>query len=464
MAYTLLDKMGQPILKDGREIFGQDFGMVFKSVNLDNRTLRIVGSDETKDRFGDIVSINGWVLENYLKNPVFLWAHNYSSVPLGKTIKLIKRRDPKRLEFLIKWPTSKGLHPFADMILELYAERIINASSVGFIPLTWEELPYDDESKNVWNKPRKFTKQELLELSGCPIPANPSALQDALMGKSFGKIPAEEMIKWMNSEYPTPEAKDDILQELDVKPVFIDETEPRIIQVRENLTDDTTVTSTCEDLNIHVHTQDVTSNCEFDEEQENCELTNIPKDEVEKPYPNEHSCRLEDPDKYSKFARSNCHIKKDGKCIDFIFGINEGKSELQAMRFKKSIWDAEAASKVCKAAGGSFEPAAGKEEPIDDKDIEFTNKINSILEKTFCELYSKIDLLENKLKELTELLNSVREKVDSKEQTKVNVPIVDSTLNPTVVEKVLGETFTSKSNVSRNLIKGKVRVETIRKK
>lgn len=81
---------------------------------------------------------------------------------------------------------------------------------------------------------------------------------------------------------------------------------------------------------------------------------------LEKPFPNEHSCRLENPDKYERFARKNCAVRSNGKCIDFIFGILEGKSELQSMRYKKDIWTEGAARSHCKEKDGTFE-AASKE-------------------------------------------------------------------------------------------------------
>jgi len=81
---------------------------------------------------------------------------------------------------------------------------------------------------------------------------------------------------------------------------------------------------------------------------------------LEKPFPNEHACRLEDPGKYDRFARKNCFAKVDGKCIDFIFGIKEGVSELQSMRYPKKIWTETSAKNHCKKKGGSFE-AASKE-------------------------------------------------------------------------------------------------------
>ncbi len=76
------------------------------------------------------------------------------------------------------------------------------------------------------------------------------------------------------------------------------------------------------------------------------------------PYPNEHACRLETPDKYKSFARENCGQKHDGKCIDVIYGIpEEGGSEIQALRYKTDIWTEDAARNHCKSRDGSFEPA-----------------------------------------------------------------------------------------------------------
>ena len=85
-------------------------------------------------------------------------------------------------------------------------------------------------------------------------------------------------------------------------------------------------------------------------------LTKIEKsDEISKPYANEYSCRLHDPSGYDRFARKNCAAKSNGKCIDFIYGIKEGKSELQSIRYKKTIWNASSAKSHCQSKDGSFE-------------------------------------------------------------------------------------------------------------
>lgn len=186
MAYNVLDEKGELVKRDGKELFGSDFLGVVKGVNLEDRTLRILATDETRDRDGDIIMMKGWRLENYIKNPVFLWAHDYKSVPIGAAIKIEKKKTPTRLILTHKFPTP-GVHPFADMILQLYFERVINAGSVGFLPYDWEEIK-DDEDEDKFTAgerkfffgPRKFVDQELLEHSGCAVPANPNALQDSV--------------------------------------------------------------------------------------------------------------------------------------------------------------------------------------------------------------------------------------------------------------------------------------------
>lgn len=76
-----------------------------------------------------------------------------------------------------------------------------------------------------------------------------------------------------------------------------------------------------------------------------------------KPYPNEHACRLEEPSQFDSFARRNNAAQVDGKRIDHIFGIKNGKSKLQAMRYPKDVWQASDARTHCNEKGGSFEAA-----------------------------------------------------------------------------------------------------------
>jgi len=76
-----------------------------------------------------------------------------------------------------------------------------------------------------------------------------------------------------------------------------------------------------------------------------------------KPYPNEHSCRLQDPGKFDRFRRGT--RESDGKEYSIIFGrVKDSEDwEEQAYRYDKDTWTAAEASAHCKAHKGSFEAA-----------------------------------------------------------------------------------------------------------
>lgn len=101
---------------------------------------------------------------------------------------------------------------------------------------------------------------------------------------------------------------------------------------------------------------------ESDEDIESCEIINDYNPEEGKPYENEHACRLEDPGQFDKFSRINCFRRSSKKCVDYIFGIKDGKSKVQAMRYKKGVWTADDARTHCVAHDGKFEAAKKSDE------------------------------------------------------------------------------------------------------
>jgi len=103
----------------------------------------------------------------------------------------------------------------------------------------------------------------------------------------------------------------------------------------------------------------------------------IEKELVEKPYEGEHSCRLKTPN-HDRYRRQNCKIKKDGKCIDVIWGIKGDKVEMQSLRFKKDTWTTAAAKSVCKEYEGTFEAAKAM---YDDERLEKILQAIQSLEK-----------------------------------------------------------------------------------
>src|SRR5712675_3436130 len=53
-----------------------------------NSCLDFVSSDESLDRYNEIISPSGWKLENYQRNPVFQNAHQYGDIlfTLGRAL------------------------------------------------------------------------------------------------------------------------------------------------------------------------------------------------------------------------------------------------------------------------------------------------------------------------------------------------------------------------------------------
>lgn len=153
-----------------------------------DRVFRFVFSDDSVDRYGNTVNQSGWVLDNFKNGGgPLLWAHQYDHPPVGKVKTLGVNSVEKRttlggdVEF-----TPKGMSDFNDMIHDMVAAGFLNATSVGFTPIEYEF----NEQRNAFD----FSKQELLEISVVPIPANPNALIEA---RSAG-IDLNEMERWVN--------------------------------------------------------------------------------------------------------------------------------------------------------------------------------------------------------------------------------------------------------------------------
>lgn len=194
--------MAQVIKRGDSELYLAAIPFEVKAVEGESRVLRFIGSDETPDRDNDIIEVNGWDLANYRKNPVFLWAHDYRFPPIGRGKKVAK--EDGKLVFDIEFP-AEGIFPFADLIFNLYKGKFLRATSVGFIPKKHETRD-DDDVKDLpeWRRGRRYKKQELLELSAVPVPANPNALQLAMEKGFVTEEQAEAVTDWLNGKIGCP--------------------------------------------------------------------------------------------------------------------------------------------------------------------------------------------------------------------------------------------------------------------
>lgn len=137
----------------------KEFLEKMKASNEDSGTFEVIISTADKDRQGEIVNQEGWDLTHYKNNPVVLWGHNYTGLPIGVTDS-IELKDGKLVAKGRFAPESAN--PFAQQVRRLYDAKILRTTSVGFIAKEMEG--------------NMVTKAELLEFSFVPVPANPMAL------------------------------------------------------------------------------------------------------------------------------------------------------------------------------------------------------------------------------------------------------------------------------------------------
>lgn len=86
----------------------------------------------------------------------------------------------------------------------------------------------------------------------------------------------------------------------------------------------------------------------------------------ERPYANEHAARIKDPRQYDSFRRRN---NGGGRGVDYIFGIKDGTSEIQAIRFRVQFFtvaEARAWLKRNNLEPIQFEPATEEARSMQD--------------------------------------------------------------------------------------------------
>ena len=129
--------------------------------------LTFVASTGEVDRHGDIVSPDGWRLDEYRRNPVLLWAHDYRqpAIGLSEAVWSDGRALLARMQFA---PTE-----FAQEVAGLYRQGFQRGVSVGFRPVRFEERR---DARSGAFLGIRFLEQELLEISAVPVPANSHAL------------------------------------------------------------------------------------------------------------------------------------------------------------------------------------------------------------------------------------------------------------------------------------------------
>lgn len=152
-----------------------------------------VASTPGVKRDGLDLRAQGWRLDNYRRNPVFLWAHGRSEPSLGR----VDADAGDSLRTLVHFDQEDD---FARKIESKYRRGFLNAVSVGW-DFVDERGQRADISRMTLAAVRDNAFYDLTELSGVPVPADPDALvQRAALAKL-----SRELVDLLD-EQETPES------------------------------------------------------------------------------------------------------------------------------------------------------------------------------------------------------------------------------------------------------------------
>ena len=101
------------------------------------------------DRYHTIIEAKGWKLGNFRQNPIFLWGHNYRdpAAVMGRITKVSVDKELKALIATAKF-LEADLNPVAEMVFQMYVEKVLRSVSVGFIPLEYKEVTEEDDTSD----------------------------------------------------------------------------------------------------------------------------------------------------------------------------------------------------------------------------------------------------------------------------------------------------------------------------
>jgi hypothetical protein len=117
----------------------------------------------------------------------------------------------KGLEAVVEFP-PRGMYEFADTVFDMLKGGFLNATSVGFRPIEFE----DDH----FRKGKNYLKQELTEFSIVPIPSNP----DALVLQRAPQRWTKALLSWVarhDDRSPSPKKEDPIMPRYDKNEVVL---------------------------------------------------------------------------------------------------------------------------------------------------------------------------------------------------------------------------------------------------
>lgn len=149
-----------------------------------DRTITYRFSDASVGRDGFTIAQDGWDLEAFLANPVFLWAHDTSLAPIGRVSQVGVVGGVLRGAVDYAPP---DLSLFADMIFRMVKGGYLSAVSTSWGPQTWRYSTDKARPGAI-----DFITQELWEVSQVTVPGLATALVEA---RAAG-IDTQPLVSW----------------------------------------------------------------------------------------------------------------------------------------------------------------------------------------------------------------------------------------------------------------------------
>jgi hypothetical protein len=372
-------------------------------------TYEFIMSDETIDREGEVIKVDGWDLRNFKENNILLWGHRHDIPGVGVVGRAMKE-DGKLVAKSVRF-ASEGIYDLADTVHGLVDDKVLKAVSVGYIPKK-RSYPKQEEDETAGikgkRKPRVITEEaELYELSIVNVGMNPNAL--AVVKSAEERAENDPPAEWFDETFaekafgireeikgvipyhdygkaPEGEAWD---AGAEVRAASVEDLKAMCAWVETGSEDNKTayklphhkakghaavwrgIAAAMAALLGGRGGVDIPSGdrkgvynhlgkhyAAFDKEVP--EFKEFVEEGEEKPYANEHACRLLEPISGAPTRRKNGEGDHNGKKYDVIYQQQKDDTwKRQAFRYPKDNWTASEARSHCKSHDGiAFEPAA----------------------------------------------------------------------------------------------------------
>lgn len=150
---------------------------------IDNATVKDLGNGMFSctvttseiDRMGQNIDTEGITTDTYMKNPVVLYGHDYSALPIGKTLSLKQFKNKLTATFQL----AVDEYDFAATVAKMIKGGYLNAVSIGGV------------IKGISPDWQTIQQMEMVEFSVVPVPANASALISRSLQEVTGKSQPE---------------------------------------------------------------------------------------------------------------------------------------------------------------------------------------------------------------------------------------------------------------------------------